>query len=226
MSKNLVIRHGSEDSLDIDIYVVIPEPIFNLQECKTLCESYVGYNANLITIENGNVSWCYKGTIDECNNSILATYYLHKENTEPCPITSVVERNLNIKIDRTIRGLLSYLSRTQYRTEVKAALKNDSIILKLNVLDKIILRDIKDFGKKGENKDVYKFFAFQLAQTNALLLSGAELFTKSDASLYYPQLAEYLKRNISDPNETVNLQKALSSFLYLVRHKYLTNTLY
>ena len=37
----MIIHHGSEDSLDKDVYVVIPQPIFNLQECKTLCESYV-----------------------------------------------------------------------------------------------------------------------------------------------------------------------------------------
>ena len=52
----MIIHHGSEDSLDKDIYVVIEEPILNLQECKVLCESYKGYNANLICIENGQVS--------------------------------------------------------------------------------------------------------------------------------------------------------------------------
>lgn len=219
----MIIRHGSEDSVDIDIYVVISEPIHNLQECKVLCESYVGYNANLITIENGNVSWCYKGTVDECNNSILATYNLHKENTEPCPITSSVDRDLHLKVDRTIRGLLSYFSRTVHREKVKAALKDKNMFHKLDVLQNILLIDIPNYGKKGENKDVYKFFAFQLAQTNALLLGEAEIFTKKDAALFYPPLEDFLQRKISDPKDTIFLQRTLSTFLLLVREKCLTD---
>lgn len=216
MSKNLVIRHGSEDSLDIDVYVVIPKPIHNLQECKVLCESYVGYNANLITIENGNVSWCYKGTIDECNNSILATYNLHKENTEPCPITSSVARDWRLKTERTVRGLLSYFSRTEHRVAIKAALRSDCMKEKLEALKLIRLQDIPNFDKKGENKDVYKFIAFQIAQTISLIEIEHEIFTKQMAVEYDSQLQPYLYREVTDPKDTAYLNDFLDLFIFIV----------
>lgn len=201
----MIIRHGSQDSLDIDVYVVIPEPILSLQECKELCESYPDYNANLICIDGGEVYWCYKGTTDECNNSIVATYDLHTMNTEPCPVTNKVVRNIDWKIKRTLRGLLSYMSRTELRVQVKEALRSEDINLKLNVLKQIKFEDIADFGKKGINKDVYKFIAFQLIQTIALI-RGDEVFTKIRAANYTPSLYKFLYRKVDDPKETSALQ--------------------
>lgn len=212
----MIIHHGSEDSLDKDIYVVIEEPILNLQECKVLCESYKGYNANLICIENGQVSWCYKGTIDECNNSIMVTYSLHKENTKPCPIASLMERDWRLKTDRTVRGLLSYFSRTEHRVAIKAALRSDCMKEKLEALRLIRIQDISDFGKKGENKDVYKFIAFQIAQTCSLIETGHEIFTKQMASEYDPQLRPYLYREVTDPKDTTYLNDFLDLFIFIV----------
>lgn len=216
----MIIRHGSEDSLDIDVYVVIEKPILNIQECKELCETYKGYNANLITIENGQVSWCYKGTIDECNNSILATYSLHPENTLPCPVTKRMERDVEQKVQRTVRGLLSYLSRTHLRDEVKAALKSSDMNVKRAVLEKVTIWEFPDFGKKGENKDVYKFFAFQLTQTCALLHMGAEIFTKAQASDMYPTATPFLYRRIDKPEDSHLLQSYFDFFLVLLEERY------
>ena len=217
----MIIRHGSEDSLDIDVYVVIPKPIHILQECKELCESYPAYNANLICIDNGQVYWCYKGTVDECNNSILATYKLHSENVEPCPIIHKVERDADEKIKRTLRGLLSYVSRTELRKEVKEALKSDDINLKISILKQIKFKDIPNFGKKGSNKDVYKFFAFQLIQATAVI-RGDEIFTKISASNYTPSLYKFLYRKIDSPNETGPLQLFYNFFLLLIEDYYKT----
>lgn len=211
----MIIHHGSEDSLDKDVYVVLPHPIFNIQECKVLCESYIAYNANLICIDDGQVSWCYKGTVDECNNSILATYKLHPDNTEPCPILAPVARDRRLKLDRTIRGLLTYFSRTEHRVAIKAALKSSSLSEKLDALRLIDLRNIPDFGKKGENKDVYKFIAFQLIQTCSLIESGDEIFTKQMASKQSPELHKYLYREISDPLDTSDLNDALDLFIFI-----------
>lgn len=211
----MIIHHGSEDSLDKDVYVVIPEPILNLQECKVLCESYIGLNANLICITDGQLSWCYKGTLDECNNSILATYNLHKENTEPCPITSPMTRDWRLKLDRTVRGLLSYFSRTEHRVAIKAALKSDSLSEKLDALKLINLQAIPNFGKKGENKDVYKFIAFQIVQTCSLIEYGDEIFTKQMASRNSPELHKYLYREVTDPAGTKDLNDALGLFIFI-----------
>lgn len=69
-AKNPIIKHGSENSLDVETYVIIPKPL-SFTDAKKLCDSYKESNANLLTVTNGLVDWCYKGTVDECNNSIL-----------------------------------------------------------------------------------------------------------------------------------------------------------
>lgn len=199
------IHHGSSDSLDTDVYVVLDQPILNIQECKEYCEAYQkdfkNYNVNIITITNNIVDWCYKGTVDEVNNSIYYTYSLHTNNLLrhlECPV-KLVQRDLEAKLDRTMRGLLSYLSRTEYRVEVKEALKSTSYELKAQVLSNIDIRTISNFGKKGTNTEVYKFFAFQLAQSISLA-RGLELFTKQEAATLFPELKDALYRT---ENETI-----------------------
>lgn len=146
MKSHPVIFHGSENSLDRDAYVIIPSPMSN-QDSKELCQQYPALNANLVCVNNGQVSWCYKGTTDECNNSILATYKLHDQLYKN-PVTKPMERDYATKLLRTIRGLLSYNSRTNHRTNVKPALKTDNLFEKIDVLKNIDLRAINDFGKK------------------------------------------------------------------------------
>ena len=213
----MIFQHGSQDSLDIDIYVVIPTPILNLQECKELCETYPEYNANLICIEDGVVVWCYKGTVDECNNSIQATFHLHSFNEGlVCPVKKGLERNVDLKIDRTIRGLLTYVSRTHLRKEVKEALRSDDINLKLSALQQIKFEEIESYGKKGKIEDVYKFFAFQMIQTTFLIL-GQEIFTKKHACLMSDNSEKYLYRKVSDPKDTWHLQDKLRTFITNVK---------
>lgn len=208
------IIHGSENSLDRDAYIIIPNEI-SFKEAKALCDSRKDINANVLVIEEGKVAWCYKGTKDECNNSILATYNLHEQEFA-CPVTQYAERDYGLKMLRTIRGLLSYTSRTDLRVEVKKALVSDNLDYKLEVLGKIDLNTIKDF-EKSTPIETYKFFAFQLGQTLALLQDNVELFTKNAVSQYYPQLAPYLQRVESS---TIDLQKFLSKFHEFVSNSY------
>jgi hypothetical protein len=202
-----VIKHGSEDSLDIDAYVIIPEPL-TMQEAKKLCDSYKEVNANLLSIKDGVVNWCYKGTVDECNNSILATYALHKQEAAN-PITAALPRSYALKMIRTVRGLLSYHSRTEKREEVKKALQSADMDFKLSVLTSIDLRDVADY-QKTSLVETYKFFAFQLGQTMALLKDNVELFTKSSVAEYYPALKGYLQRKEGEPVDA--LQAMWSEF--------------
>ena len=220
----MFFQHGSQDSLDVDVYVVLSKPILNLQECKEFCAINPEYNVNLICIEDGVVVWCYKGTIDECNNSILATFNLHSFNKGlVCPITKRLERNINLKIDRTIRGLLTYVSRTHLRKEVKEALRSSDINLKLSVLQKIKFEEIEDYGKKGKIEDVYKFFAFQIIQTTSLI-AGKEIFTKKDAYYMSENSGKYLYRQVSDPKDTWHLQQLLNVLITSIK-KYNENVL-
>ena len=164
-------------------------------DLANIVAEYVGLNANLLLIKEGSVSWAYKGTADECNNSILATYGLH-EQSYPNPIEIGVSRLCGLKMLRTIRGLLSYLSRTEYRVEVKKALSSGDLDNKLAVLSGVDLLKIKDF-EKSSIIETYKFLAFQMGQTKALLKDGVELFTKNSVASYYPELFPYLARQDS-----------------------------
>jgi len=185
------ITHGSENSLDHDIYVIVDEPLSNI-DAKELCYSFNPMNANIICIKDSQVVWSYKGTIDECNNSIIATFDLHPQ-TNICPVTKKMERSYGLKLLRTLRGILSYCSQTDYRQSVKKALRSTNIIEKLEVISSIDLSSIMDY-KKNSLIEVYKFFAFQLGQTLALLEDNVELFTKNAVSNYYPDLQPYLMR--------------------------------
>jgi len=190
------ITHGSENSVDHDIYLIVNAPLTHA-DAKKLCEGFAPSNANVICIENHQVSWSYKGTIDECNNSIINTYGLHKQIIA-CPVTIPMERSYGLKLLRTLRGLLSYCSRTDHRKAVKKALRSSNILEKLSVLSSIDISTIDEY-KKNSLIEVYKFFAFQLGQTLALLEDDVELFTKNSVSSYYSDLTPYLKREKSHP---------------------------
>ena len=61
--------------------------------------------------------------IDEVNNSLYYTYNLHKQDF-PLIIKGPVERDIFRKDIRAVRGILSTLSRTQYRSDIKQSLKS------------------------------------------------------------------------------------------------------
>lgn len=199
--------HGSEDSLDHDIYAIF-DRIPTFQEAKEYCHQDGDANPNILVIKDGVVVWCFKGTEDECNNSLYATYSLHHQEFEQ-PIKRKVERDHELKLVRTVRGLLSYFSRTELRSRVKTALRSDSWDVKFDVLKDCVLSNDTDF-KKANHIEVYKFFAFQIGQTKALLEDGVELFTKSSVAEYYPELRPYLYR---EEVESETLQQIFQSFL-------------
>lgn len=203
--------HGSEDSLDVDvIYLVEKQPSF--QEAKMFCADKQE-NRNIATIQDGVINWCFKGTIDELNNGLRATYGLHPQ-TEPLLLTKDVERDVLLKVIRVVRCLLSHLSRTAYRTQVKEALKSPSWAHKLTTLSSIPFQEITDFGSKGNKEDILKVFAFQLGQSLALV-EGVELFTKSSVAAYYPALQPYLYRQVGA--DVADLYTYISLFLQKVQ---------
>lgn len=184
--------YGSSDSTDVDIAYIVDE-LPSLNECKHFCSSDKNENRNLITIDDGIISNCYKGTKDELNNAIKNTYSLHHQNT-PLLITKSVDRNIPLKIVRSIRSILSHLSRSQYRSEVKLALRSD-FDCRLNTLSNIDLTTI-DFTTLNNNmskEDILKLIAFQSGQCLGLI-NGDEYFTKKELSLAYPELSKFLFR--------------------------------
>lgn len=156
-------------------------------------------NSNLCVIRNGIVIETFKGTSDEVNNSMLYTYPFHIQKY-PNMIDHYVPRDIELKIIRTTRVLLTFLSRTEYRSDVKKALKNEcDISTRFDLLRKIPLNIILtgEKVKKVEYIDLLKTIAFQLGQTLALT-ENIELYTKEDISLKYPDLSDYLFRKNID----------------------------
>lgn len=195
--------HGSADSVDIDtVYVFDSIPSFS--EAKKFCDVLKVENANVICVENGIVTYCYKGTIDEINNSLLTTYKLHKQDY-PLIITNKVKRDKYLKLIRATRSIISQLSRTDIRTIVKKGLNGNWIDRKrsiVTVAGKLRKTGINDnLGKGNSNKDLFKTIAFQIGQTLALFENGKELYTKDEVSSEYPLLRQYIERrpiNLSD----------------------------
>ena len=189
-----IITHGSENSLDHDVYVLCPHPL-QAKDAKPFNDYFTqkGMNANPICVENNKVVWNLKGTNDEVHNSIYYTYELHQQSIEK-PILSPTERIHGLKALRTIRGLLSTCSRTQYRDIIKPALSQTNLSKKIEVLQSIDFTQINDFGKSSI-VETGKFFAFQIGQTLSLLSDNEDLFTKNGVAKKYPSLAQLIERN-------------------------------
>lgn len=190
--------HGSENSIDTDVMYVVDE-LPSLQECKVFC-SDKDENRNLIVIEDGIVTKCYKGTPDECNNSLFATYKLHQQSDELL-VTRTVDRDKRLKTIRALRGILSHLSRTSYRPQIKEALRSEDWDFRVDVLRSIDLTTI-DFDYIQNNMsgaDIKKLIAFQIVQT-AALWNGVEIYTKNEACSYLNgfDLSNFIKREDAD----------------------------
>ena len=188
--------HGSEDSTDLDVLYIVDE-LPDKAECKRFCSADPSENRNVATVSDGVITSVYKGTVDELNNALLRTYYLHLQ-TDELLVTRELERCVPMKLVRAVRILLSYMSRTHYRPDVKAALRG-TWTEKLNMLDKIDLTTV-DFNafRKGEHNraDILKTYAFQIGQVTGLLHNQQiEVYTKSEiAEKISEQLKPYLYR--------------------------------
>lgn len=196
MQKSQIVRyiHGSEDSTDVDVIYVF-DTLPSKLECKGFCDGK-GENGNIIVIKNGVVVSAYKGSVDEVNNSLFDTYKLHKQ-TFPLLIEKRVERDIILKDIKVLRKILSALTRTKYRTEIKEALRGDWQA-KASMLKDIDYKSI-DFSAipKANKDDLLKSFAFQIGQAIGLH-EGVELYTKRSIAEHFPTLAPYIKRQEAD----------------------------
>ncbi len=98
--------------------------------------------------------------------------------------------------------LLSALTKTVFRAEVKRALQGD-IQQRIATLSMIDFGQVKETTKGYSPGDIRKLAAFQLGQTLALD-KGLGLYTKSRIAFYYPQLQDYLQRAPQAPAGALN----------------------
>jgi len=200
---------GSKDSIDIDVMVFVDKLPNTTEECKDACHKYEKEldlgdfsNVNLAVVKDGIVTECFKGTPDEVNNSILATYGLHDKYQEfDCQVDRPVERDIPLKIARCFRIILTLISRTQYRAEVKKALKGD-VEEKIEFLQYLDFTTIDSFNKNGlTDIDCWKAIVFQIIQT-IFLIDNIEIYTKGEAKAVSPPLTPVIMReNISEEHK-------------------------
>jgi len=86
--------HGSEDSIDLDVHYVF-DKLPEFKYCQEFCSSKQE-NRNIIIVENGVVTQCFKGTTDEVNNGLYHTYNLHKQEY-PLLINQTLKRDILMK---------------------------------------------------------------------------------------------------------------------------------
>lgn len=203
--------HGSQDSTDLDvIYVMDSLPSF--VECQRFCSADKQENRNIIVIRDGIVTACFKGLPDEVNNALLTTWHLH-EQAYPLLITRRVERDVFLKDVTATRKILSPLTTTELRPQIKAALKADwpGRVRALQELDLAGVTLLRDRGRL--QADLLKSMAFQTGMALGLH-QGAELYTKGDIAAHFPALAPYLARASADLH---GLQETIRAYAAALR---------
>jgi hypothetical protein len=217
---------GSENSLDYDIAVECDSIPSDIDKAHAMCKNYneqlslilpdKELNCNLITIENNIITKCFKGTADELHNCIYYTYENHKQFF-PKPILAPIERDLNEKIVRVARFIITFYSRTELRKEIKAALRGN-LISKLEILKKIDFVKMTEFPDKKEKKeDIYKILAFQFGQVFSLIEGCEEdSYTKNGIIKNYSSFANLLNRGSVELEDLFNLNIYLWKYIRYV----------
>lgn len=214
---------GSENSQDYDVLVEVGEiptdftiahkmcKDFNLEISKILPDKEI--NSNLIIIRNNEIVRCLKGTVDELTNCLYYTYSNHRQFFEN-PIEKPIKRDLIEKALRVARFIITFYSRTELRTEIKAALRGN-ILLKIEVLKKIDFIKMTEFTEKKEKpEDVYKTLAFQFGQVFSLI-DGFETdsYTKNGIAKNYVSLSNLLNRGKIEISDLAALNFYLLFFI-------------
>ncbi len=221
---------GSEDSQDYDVLVSVEHIPQNIDDAHNICKYYNDklsstllpdkeLNCNLGVFEDGKLVKVFKGTVDELNNVIYYTYDNHKQ-FYPNPIIEPTNRDVDEKILRVARFIITFYSRTELRPQIKAALRGD-LKLKLQVLKQINFVDMIDFpGKKEKYEDIYKVIAFQFGQVFSLIDGfESDSYTKNGILKNYTDLNNFLKRNPLNTSDLEILNKYLSRFIDLIESK-------
>lgn len=219
---------GSRDSQDVDIMVFV-DKLATIDENHTFVKELNKYfetiyrreiNCNLGVLKDGMIVDVFKGTYDECNNSLYYTYKNHNQ-LYPNVIKTTYERCNGtefyyIKMKRVARFILSFFSREpELREFIKPALKGD-LKQRLEALKHIDFTKHTSFPKKKEkHEDIYKVVAFQFAQILGLS-EDKEIYTKDGAILYNQAFYTYIKR--------LELRKEHLMFLNQMLYRYIVLT--
>ena len=219
--------YGSDDSLDLDVLIQIPKELMPLiQEDRKIflkrieVEYELNWNTNLIVIEDGIITdTIYPKTwIDSVNNSLFTTYNNHiDKQVYSLPITRMVKRNNLLAIYKTVRTILSMLTRTHYRSIIKPISNGiHPFNLKIEALSKIDFSTINTFNQDNTTDiDIWKIIAFYLGQ-NISLQNSIEIYTKKDLCLNHPDMKSFIYREEITDELKIILNVKLKNYIDLV----------
>lgn len=183
---------GSPASDDYDIMVSVPDVPSSKALCKEICAGYEARIKDYFLDKEVQVNICklkeieknvniiekvYKGTPDECNNSVFMTYLYHKQYCN-IMVGQMVTRDVPLKLARGVRIILSFLSRGAYGPTVNDALQSKNFIKRCEVLQRVDLDLVTDSELDKKNIDRYGYYkkvSFQLGQMMGLL-DGVEIY--------------------------------------------------
>lgn len=220
---------GSEDSQDYDILVSVNEIPQNIDAAHNICKYFnekiskvltdKPLNCNIAIFNNGEIIKVFKGTEEELNNVIYYTYNLHKQ-FYPNPIKKPIIRDVDEKILRVARFLITFYSRTELRPKIKAALRGN-LKDKLEVLKLIDYEKMISFPDKKELvEDIYKVIAFQYGQVFSLIDDHEkDSYTKSGIIKNYPDLSNLLRRKVPTNEDLKTLNRYLKKFISLIESR-------
>lgn len=206
--------HGSPDSKDCDRDYLFDEmPPTAL--CHMFCQG-VKDDRNLIVVDKNLqvIVKAHKGNPDECNNALLSTYPLHKQNF-PCPVARKVTRVIPLKVFGTLRKLVGALAEyPPCREEAKRLMKDlDGHKKRVLFISKVNFHECWP----ALSIEVLKMVAFQLAQSLALM-EGSELYTKQDTVLAFPSLHPFLYRKEHEVGSALSaLNECRDSFVSAIQ---------
>jgi len=220
-------QYGSSNSTDSDVIISIPSTVMPIgQELRKrfvrqlLDDFNLDWNATLAVFEEGvmvdtiyNKSW-----IDSLNNAFFETYKYHIQFFE-IPVSRVIQRNKTLAIYKTVRTVLTFLTRTPLRKTIKPILKGiHPFYLKLGVLKNIDFNDFETFNQKNApDIDIWKILAFYIGQNILLIRKDIEVYTKDDLLIYYPELSSFILRKSITKNDKMFLSELKNDWLIAVK---------
>jgi len=214
---------GSENSQDYDVLVSVDEIPQEIDKAHKICKFWnqrlsliltdKPLNCNIGVFNDGDLVSCFKGTVDELSNVLYYTYDNHTQYF-PNPIKNPVERDLDEKLVRVARFIISFYSRTELRSDIKKALRGN-ISDRTNVIKKIDFTKMTEFpGKKEKKEDIYKVLAFQFGQVFSMVDDKeSESYTKTEIMKNYPDLGNMLVRGETKQTDLETLNEYRDRFV-------------
>lgn len=201
---NVLGQYGSGNSTDVDLFFLLKDvkdtSFTNKIEqfFEQMVNDAVGdeerkkIDITFITVKQGEVNWSNKGNEAEINNAIYHTFGLHTFNYDlgstsyrESPVLCEVQSDVGIKAIKTIRALLTIISRTTHKRMSKMSVFNKSLTARIENLqtaldEQGIFMAIDDtLGKNQSDSELLKDVAFSFIQLDALLDGKPVPYTKN-----------------------------------------------